>query len=269
MASPLPEVRYERMRPRQIIAARKACPIAYLPIGTIEWHGFHNPVGLDTLKAHALAVRCAQAGGGLVFPPLYYGESREEALMEANSTDREKIVAAMELPPESFAPGYMRFSPSEQVENYQRLLLHCLYEMQSLGFKVLVLVAGHYPLIDHARAACSLFHQARFGNRRATAIAWVATGYELVQDVLPGVGDHAGHWETSLILALDPTMTDLGELPSDPSAKLVGVASPRPVREANAEYGEKAVRLIVDRVVAQAKARLEHPEQYYSHGLKF
>ena len=169
------EVRYERLRPAEIVAGREAAPVAYLPIGTIEWHGLHNPVGTDTVKAHALAVRCAQAGGGLVFPALYYGESREEALMEANAPDREQIAAAMKLPPENFGPGCMRFSPQEQIENYQRLLLHCLYELQSLGFKVLVFVAGHYPLLDHARAACSLYHQARWGNRRARAMTWAFT----------------------------------------------------------------------------------------------
>jgi hypothetical protein len=31
-----PTVRYERLRPGQIVARRSACPVAYLPIGTIE-----------------------------------------------------------------------------------------------------------------------------------------------------------------------------------------------------------------------------------------
>src|ERR1041384_3443767 len=123
------EVRYELMRPRQIVAAREKCPVAYLPIGTLEWHGLHNPVGLDAIKAQALAVRCAQAGGGVVFPPLFYGESREEGLMEVGAADKDKILEHMHLPTQNFAPGYMRFSPQEQYENYQRLLLHCLCEI--------------------------------------------------------------------------------------------------------------------------------------------
>ena len=63
------EVRYERLRPAQIVAQRQACAVAYLPIGTIEWHGEHNPVGLDTLKEHALLVRCAQRLGAWSFRP--------------------------------------------------------------------------------------------------------------------------------------------------------------------------------------------------------
>lgn len=32
-------VQYERLRPAQIVSEREACPVAYLPIGTLEWHG--------------------------------------------------------------------------------------------------------------------------------------------------------------------------------------------------------------------------------------
>lgn len=262
------EVQYERLRPKQIIAAREACPVAYLPIGTIEWHGPHNPVGCDSLLAQALAVRCARAGGGVVFPPLWYGESREEGLMEANAADRENIAAGEGLPPANFAPGYMRFSPQQQAENYGRLLLHCLFQIQSLGFKVAVFSAGHYPLIDHARAACGIYHQARFDNRRARMITWAFTGHELVRDMYPQSGDHAGFWETSLALALIPGMTDLNELPQDPAEKPVGVISARPVREASAEFGEKAAALMVERIVRQVTDRLKNPQDYYDHGVR-
>ncbi len=262
------EVRYERLRPRQIIERREAYPAAYLPIGTIEWHGMHNPVGLDTLKAHALAVRCAQAGGGLVFPPLWYGESRVEGLMEFNAEDRHKIQQQMRLPGENFEQESYRFSPHEQYENYQRLLIHAMNEMKSLGFKVLVLVAGHYPLLDHARSVCALYHQTRYRNRRSMAIPWAFTGYELVQDAFPTAGDHAGHWETSLLMALDPGLVDLSELPANESDPLIGVATHEPVQQSSAEFGEKAVRLIVERVVEQVTARVNEPEKYYPHGLK-
>ena len=262
------ETRYERLRPRQIVAARQACPVAYLPLGTLEWHGLHNPVGLDTLKAHALAVRCAEAGGGLVFPPLWFGESRVEGLMEANAADREQIAAAMGLPPGSLAAESFRFTAQEQAETYGRLLLHALCELRSLGFRVLVLAAGHYPLLDHARAACSLFHQMRWAGRRADVVAWAFTGYELVRERWPEAGDHAGYWETSLLLTLLPELVDLDELPADPQAPLVGVHSARPVREATAEFGEQAVGLIVERVTAQVRNRLLDPAAYYPHGLR-
>lgn len=258
-----PEVRYERLRPKQIVARREACPVGYLPIGTIEWHGFHNPVGLDAMKAHALAVRCAEAGGGLVLPPLWYGESRELALMEAAPAHRDGIAGGMALPPENFAPGYMRRTPQEQYDNYQKLLLHTLFQAESLGLQVIVFVAGHYPLIDHARSAIGIFQQ-----WKPRSIAWAFTGYELVRDLFPEAGDHAGFWETSLLLALDPDGIDLSELPEDPAAPLIGVGTRRPVQEATAEYGERAVQAIVERVLAQVNYRLENPGAYRGHGAR-
>jgi creatinine amidohydrolase len=72
------EVRYHMLRPAQIVARRKACPVAYVPIGTIEWHGEHNPVGTDTLQAEGIANR-------LDNPGLYrgHGNSLREGLWRA------------------------------------------------------------------------------------------------------------------------------------------------------------------------------------------
>ena len=36
------EVRYHMLRPAQIVARRKECPVAYVPIGTIEASGDPN-----------------------------------------------------------------------------------------------------------------------------------------------------------------------------------------------------------------------------------
>jgi creatinine amidohydrolase len=256
------DVQYERLRPAQIVARREACPVAYLPIGTIEWHGEHNPVGLDTLKMHALLIRCAQAIGGLVFPPLYYGEHREQGLMEANAEDRAQIAARMGLPGANFAPGYMVETVSEQNRNYQSLLLHICHEIKSLGFKVLVVGAGHYPLLDHARAAAALFHQEQ---SRPKLLVWAMTGYELVQGQFTPCGDHAGKWETSLLMHLDPGMQDLSVLPRDRGEKPVG-ASNNGVQEANAEFGQQATAAIVQAVRHRVADLLSNHARYQGHG---
>lgn len=259
------EVRYERLRPHEIVAAREACPAAYVPVGTIEWHGVHNPVGLDTMKIYGICRRCAQAGGGLVFPPLFYGENREEALLEANPDTGPLIAEAMHLPEGTFAPGYMKRSPAEQSFAYHRLLLHILREVKSLGFRVIVLAAGHYPLLDHARAAACVFHQEQRG-RGPRAIPWVFTGYELVCDRFPDAGDHGGKWETSLMMALDRERVDLSQLHRPRPDRLLGAGLT--AYESTVEFGEQALRAIVEKVTAEVRARLDHPEQYLGHGLK-
>ncbi len=257
-----PIVRYERLRPAQIVARREACPVAYLPIGTIEWHGEHNPVGLDTLKIHALLELCAQEIGGLVFPPLYYGEHREQGLMEANAADREQIAEKMALPPGNFAPGYMGESAYEAHIAYQRLLLHIFHEIKSLGFKVLEVGAGHYPLLDYARAAALVFNQMQ---ARPKMVVWAMTGYELVRGQFEPCGDHAGKWETSLLMYLDPGMQDLSVLPADPSQKPIG-ASNNGIQEANAEFGRRAVEAIVAVVRRRVEEFLSQPERFQGHG---
>ena len=64
---------YELLRPSQIEAIRDETPIAYVPWGALEWHSYHNPVGLDGLKAHGLCGALAQRTGGVVLPAFYIG----------------------------------------------------------------------------------------------------------------------------------------------------------------------------------------------------
>ncbi len=259
------EVRYHMLRPEQIVEQRKACPVVYIPIGTLEWHGLHNAVGADTLQAEGIAIRCAQKGGGLVFPPLYYGETRLDGLMEANAADREKIAESMELPSNNFTPEMMPFSRTEQTMNYNRLLLHILAEANTLGFKVGILVAGHYPLIDHARAAVVLFNQSMLGIRGNGMLAWAFTDHLLLKDKYVCAGDHAGGWETSHMMALHPQTVDLNHLPPR-GIKPIGVSGKMDPLDSSAEFGQEIIEKAAEIAVREAHHRLEHPEFYRRNG---
>ncbi len=261
---PQEEVRYHMLRPEQIVARRKQCPVAYLPIGTIEWHGVHNPLGADTLQAEGIAVRCAEKGGGLVFPALYYGENRHEALMEANARDRAQIAEKMELPADNFLPERHPFSVTHQSQNYHNLLLHILAEVQSLGFEVGVLVVGHYPLIDHARAAVLKFNQAHRRNDPAM-LTWAFVDYLLVECQYDCAGDHAGGWETSHVMALHPQTVDLGKLPPK-GEKLIGVGGKMAPQDSTAEFGRETIEAVTDIAVKEVLHRLENKSRYFGHG---
>ena len=258
------EVRYHMLRPKQIVARRTACPAAYVPIGTIEWHGLHNPTGADTLQAEGLAIMCARQGGGLAFPPLHYGESRLEALMEANAADRELIAREMELPAENFLPERQPFTPTEQAVNYHKLLLHVLAEVETLGFKVGVIVAGHYPLIDHARAAVLQFNQREYSKRHGM-LAWACVDYLMVRDQYDCAGDHAAGWETSHVMALHPETVDLGVLPPK-GEPLIGVGGRMPPQDASPAFGQETMEAAAALVVREVRDRLENPRRYRGHG---
>jgi len=259
------EVRYQMLRPAQVVARRNACSIVYIPIGILEWHGEHNALGADALQAEGIAIRAAQLGGGLVFPPLYYGEVRTEALMEAAAPDRNQIAEKMGLPPENFGPDRIPFSALEQAMNYQRLLLHILHEAETLGFKVAVLVPGHYPLIDHARSACLQFNQRSRTRREDGMLAWACVDFLLVEDAYPQAGDHAAGWETSHMLALYPNTVDMSLLPPK-GQKLVGVGGKMPPQDATAAFGQETIDAAARVMVREARHRLEHDKEYRKHG---
>lgn len=262
------EVRYHMLRPAQVVARRRRCPVAYVPIGTLEWHGVHNPLGADTLQAEGLATLCARKGGGLVLPPLYYGESRLEALVEANSPDRELIAEQMELPAANFAAQRQPFTATQQAIHYHKLLVHILAELGTLGFEVGVLVAGHYPLIDHARSAVLQYNQGRVhrgGRKGAGMLAWACIDYLLVGDRYPSPGDHAGYWETSHIMALHPETVDLSALPAK-GHKLIGTSAKPPPHDANAEFGAETLEAAAEIAVKEVHHRLHHKHRYLNHG---
>ena len=45
---------------RERLAAR---PVAYLPLGTLEWHGEHLPLGSDAIQSEGLMRECAKRFG--------------------------------------------------------------------------------------------------------------------------------------------------------------------------------------------------------------
>lgn len=240
------KVRFEEMLPAEIIAARQAHPVAYLPIGGLEWHGRHNCIGLDAVKIHAVCMHIAEQTGGVVFPPLFYGDQRESRLMDANHDPNGLIAADYGLTKESFKPGYMDGSPFERGEMTAMLLVHILHEMASYGFEVLVIAAGHYPLLSSARAACQLYFHDR------GVIPWAFTGYELVRDELPEAGDHAGPWETSLMLALRPDLVDMSKA-EGPSA--IDGLYERVQAKSSLEYGRQGLEALT-RKVSQTNEKL-------------
>lgn len=261
------EVRYQMLRPAQVVERRKECPVVYIPIGTLEWHGPHNPLGADTLQAEALAEICARKGGGLVFPPLYYGENRLQALMEANPKYSQSIAEQMELPSRNFTREEFIFTVNEQTLNYNKLLLHILCEAETLGFKLAVIIPGHYPLIDHARAAVCLFNQRRcqHDETKEYMLSWAAVDFLQVKDKYFDAGDHGGGWETSHIMATHPQTVDLSLIPESPEDFIAHCDNG--LYNASAEYGKEIFEAASNMIVKEVSSRLENFKVYQRHGM--
>ncbi len=72
-------MRYELMRPGQIQAAIAAGTPLLMPVGVIEYHGLHNPVGLDALLVQELAREIERRVDCVLAPTIFYGYTGEWA----------------------------------------------------------------------------------------------------------------------------------------------------------------------------------------------
>ena len=124
------EVRWERMFPDQLEAAFAACPLLYLTYGLCEPHGPHAALGLDSLKAHALACGAARAHGGIVAPPDYWHIHEIEAYAKWLS----EKVGNVERGWLSAVPPWQHF----------KNVLYQVRAADALGFEAAILLTGHY-----------------------------------------------------------------------------------------------------------------------------
>ncbi|MBI4024120.1 MAG: creatininase family protein [Verrucomicrobia bacterium] len=227
-------VEYEKLKFDEIKSLLAECPVVYIPIGPLEAHGPHGPLGLDALKAHALCVKIAKAYGGAVFPPLFVGQQRCGLL-----------------------PGNVYVQPETAKALYRDLLV----SLERTGFQEMVLLAGHYPerrLIKEIAADFMV-------NGLSSVLA--VTELEVAAEIM-GPGDHAGKWETALMLALQPESCDMSKLPSDRSVKPPAMSG-SDARDATAEDGERAVELIVHRIGRMMSHLLKQRRLGTIHGALF
>ncbi|HHW10254.1 MAG TPA: creatininase family protein [Firmicutes bacterium] len=217
-------MKYEEMKPGQIDEVLRTCPIAYLAWGALEWHGVHNPVGLDALKAYNMALELCRATGGVVLPPVYCGYQTMKPWQGFRHTLE-------------FSKSLVRQYVYEHLEN--------LYEE---GFRLIVIVMGHYggKHVETIKAAV-----AEFSEKHKYPKVLAITDYEPASWVGVKGGDHGGKNETSLLMYFRPELVDINLLPGgELEQKVEGCAVN--AKEATAEHG----RMLTEVFVAQAAPKL-------------
>lgn len=214
---------YETLRPAQIEIIRAASPIAYIPWGALEWHSYHNPIGLDGMQAHGQCKALARATGGVVLPPFYIG------------TDTIKPFKGF--------PHCIEHS----AETVRRLCTEVISQLVDEQFKVLIVVTGHCGggHTDALQAAID-----PFSKDHTDITLRLIPSFGPTQDTYPS--NHAARGETSYQLLYEPDMVDLGTLPADRVTTLDtdGVWGEDP-RLSSAEEGAEIERLFVERVLKE------------------
>lgn len=218
------KVRLEEMLPAEVEHLVAQFPVAYVPFGTLEWHGYHLPLGLDALKAHELCLRAAARSGGAVVPPTYWA------------------IAGMPHP----------WTVQVETPIIERLMEAVFEQLTHLGFRVIMAVTGHYGL----EQMVSLKRAAHTVMRRSASLIFPAAEFEVVTD-RGYAGDHAAKWETSLLWAVRPDLVELDRLGQDRTEPPEGVLGEDPRDHASQELGEEITDVIVERLALVAE-RLAH-----------
>jgi hypothetical protein len=60
--------RFEEVAGFEVAQAISECPLAILPLGSLEFHGPHNPLGSDSIIISGIAENVAARTNGLLFP---------------------------------------------------------------------------------------------------------------------------------------------------------------------------------------------------------
>jgi creatinine amidohydrolase len=187
------QVRVELLLPHEIDAALAAQSVVYVPLGSIEYHSHHLPVGLDGLNAHGVCANAAGRTGGLVLPPLYLG-------VGGGHTDYPWTIMAATATP------------------LEELLEQTLRRLSDFGVRLAVLFTGHFAdeqlaLVDGVAA--------RWNASGDTTTRVLALSVNQAETSL--TPDHAGVFETTLLSALWPEGVQLDRIPLEP-----GAAAPDP-----------------------------------------
>lgn len=224
------KVQYEEMLPHEFEAALAAFPVAYVPVGSLEWHGRHLALGNDALKAHGILVRTAQKYGGIVLPPTYWGH---------------------------MAPWKPGCHPGLTPETVDRLYTEIYTGLVVAGFKVVIGVTGH----DVDQQVASLQKGVEAIAAEGKAVGWAQTEGERVEEEPLGGMDHAAHWETSILMALRPELVDMSriaeeDLETEAGQNAAGIWGRDPRVHASAELGEQAIAVMVDRIGRKARELL-------------
>ena len=154
-------------------------PLVIVPVGALEAHGPHLPLGADQIQAEATAEALAERTHGLVAPSITYGA----------------------CPGARNFPGTVSL-PMADLERYARGVFE---EYARMGVRRLLVISGHAERGHMAALREAADSAMRSGPAlRAVVLSDYDFVYELRGELAPPTDGHAGLLETSRLLALAP-----------------------------------------------------------------
>ena len=239
------EVRFDRMTSVMAVARRDACNLAYLPVGSIEWHGPHLPFGTDYMTVAHLAEEAARRWGGVAFPPIYYGDVRY-ILQENRPEWRRTYTQEMGVPEGYVAPFGLEYAEQggkqspppddgvapedplglsvEECEDFfSRLIARTLLAIHLYGFRNVVILPGHGPNPKYCRRAGELYRdnvarRTAFGEPARVLTWFYIDAAKETEPMLKNHWIHADRFEGAVTKVAQPDTVHPEFLPDDPDA---------------------------------------------------
>ena len=233
------KVSYAELTPQEFRERLAQAPVAYLPLGTLEWHGEHLPLGSDGLQSQGFFEHLAREVGGIVLPMLFLGPDRmqKEQGSELYGMDICRASEGQEYETQQLA-GSAYWVPKE---TFKVIVEAILKQLKRAGFRMVV-GHGHGPSTGFFRD-CAAEWKEQFGLE--CLVCW---GSEYDREGLGIQVDHAAMNETSLVMALSPDLVQMERLPVDLDRWPVAVGGRDPRVHASPEVGRKAIALQAERM---------------------
>lgn len=176
----------EKLSKPKIDALLEESPTVLIPIGSLEQHGFHLPIGTDTMVAVEIARRVGEKRRLMVAPPIFYTPSQLEG-MKATFTVRPQSLSA-------YVADICRSFASQ-------------------GFKRIIFINGHggnLAAFDSVGMELS-----RETGSLIVRIDWWIMAQKRIAEILETPLMHACEGETSLVLSIDPSTVDMTQASAD------------------------------------------------------
>lgn len=171
------------------LAKEKAKGVAVVPVGSTEQHGFHLPLGTDTMVAMTLAESVGEKAGVVVTPPIWFGWSPHHMVL----------------------PGTVTIRPEVLIE-----LLYDVFEsLAKHGFDKIVAINGHRIVNISWMQIAAERAQRNLGIKIMIADP-AFLSKELVQKLGFGPLGHAEEIETSHMLYRHPELVHLEKAKDNP-----------------------------------------------------
>ncbi len=211
----------------------KKYKIAYLPIGTIEWHGNHLPIETDFLVALKICEAVAQKIPGYVLPPFYLGTDKSQKIKGEELRGMDRYLGKK-------LPGSLYYLTPDIL---YRTIKSLVENLISQGFERIVIVTGHA------------------GSKQVETIQKIKNMYKPVIFINPfsqniskkaNTSEHAGAEEISLFWACYPEEVQKSvnmKIPKNDDYFEFAGLDPR--KKASLRLGQKILNEIVNKIIQE------------------